>query len=116
MSDYSRTFLDLAASFHRMNEADLFGHRPDPAVVKSRERFHRRMARRRRHEAVLPYLESPWRAWCESGDAARVARRFLSRHPHLDRPDPADDILTDRQAAAEYHREEAALELAAEHR
>ncbi|MHA1560273.1 MAG: hypothetical protein ACTSWI_06335 [Alphaproteobacteria bacterium] len=37
--------------------------------------------------------------------------RYLSRHPHIDRPDPAYELLTERQAAVEYHLEEEALEV-----
>jgi hypothetical protein len=107
MSAYGRTFTDIADALHRLNDGDLFGHEPDPDVIAARERFHRRMARKRRREAVHRYLQEPWSAWSDDGDAAHLARRFLSRYPDFDRPDPAYDLLTDRQAAAEYHRDEA---------
>lgn len=42
--------------------------------------------------------------------------RYLSRYPHLDRPDPAYDLLTERQRATEYHLEEEALEIGNEQR
>lgn len=130
----TQTHADLAATFARWTQPDLFGRKsrtgpdaspdagpeaspdsppeagPDPEVEAARQRFHRRMARRRRKEAVAPYLAEPWRAWCEATEAARLARRFLARFPERDRPDPAYDLLTDRQAAAEYHWEEETVE------
>jgi len=109
MSNQS-TFADLAAAYSRWADCDLFGYRPEPEVAAARERFHRRLARRRRRDAVAPFFAEPWRAWWEDSPAARTARRFLSRFPDYDRPDPADDLLTDRQAAAEYHLEEAHIE------
>lgn len=84
---------------------DLFGWHPEvqaPNVGKT--------ARLRRRIAVLKALETPWEVWNATTPAARTARRYLTRHPDYDRPDPAYDLLTDRQAAAEYHLEEAALE------
>jgi hypothetical protein len=106
MRTYSRTFGELAETFHRLNQADLFGAAHDPAVEAARRRFHRRRARQRRREAILPHIAEPWTAWTGTTEAARIARRFLLRFPDRDRPDPDDDLLTDRQAAARYHIEE----------
>lgn len=110
METHRRTIADLARTLHRLNQGDLFAHRSDPEVEAARQRFHRRMARRRRREAIVAFLREPWTAWAASGDAARIARRFLLRHPDFDFPDPAYDLRTDRQAAAEYHGEEEANE------
>jgi hypothetical protein len=107
MPGYSRSFGDLAATFHRLNQADLFGRARDPEVEAARQRFHSRRARQRRREAILPFIEAPWTAWAGTTAAARIARRFLLRFPERDRPDPAHDLLTDRQAAVRYHIEEA---------
>ncbi len=85
---------------------DLFGRHPSQgghhADPKAR--------RAERRAAILTALEAPWDVWGATTPAARTARRYLARHPERDRPDPAYDLLTDRQAAAEYHLEEAALE------
>lgn len=109
MSEAS-TFRDLAAALAGWRQPDLFVQRPSAEIAAARSRFHRRLARRRRRESVATYLAEPWRAWIEEGSAAQVARRFLSRFPDRDLPDPDYDLLADRQAAAEYHLEEAAIE------
>ncbi len=108
MTPYHKTLADIASALHRVNGSDLLGFRGDPEAEAARLRFHCHMARRRRRDAVLAYLREPWSAWSADGDAARTARRFLTRHPDFDWPDPAYDLLTDRQAATEYHRDEAA--------
>jgi hypothetical protein len=107
MGAYHRTFADLGAFLGRIGQPDLFGGVPDSELEAVRHRFHCRRARQRRREAMAPYLRRPWLAWAATGDAARIVRRFLVRHPEHDRPDPGDDLLTDRQAAARYHIEEA---------
>lgn len=113
----SLTYRDLAGSFSGWHhQADLFGHRPDPAVEAARQRFHRRMARQRRRDSVAPFLAEPWRAWSADGPAAALARRFLARYPDRDLPPPECDLLTDRQSAAEYHRDEESNEMLYERR
>lgn len=57
-------------------------------------------------------LSQPWLAWSGDSMAAMVARRFLARHPHHDRPDPNIDLMTERQLASEYHADEEIVELA----
>jgi hypothetical protein len=107
MADYGSTFAELGDLFGRINRTGLFRPKSDPAIEAARMRFRQKRARQRRREATAPYLREPWSAWSGTDDAAAIARRFFRRFPERDRPDPADDILTDRQAAALYHLEEA---------
>src|SRR5690606_34518982 len=85
---------------------DLFGCHPGPGEHRTSPAARRA----ERRAAILTALEAPWDVWGALTPAARTARRYLTRHPERDRPDPAYDLLTDRQAAAEYHLEEAAIE------
>lgn len=105
---YQQTFADIAASLRSWNSRDQVGDRPDPEIEAARRRFHRKMARQRRRHTILPYIREPWTAWTGSDDGARTARRFLTRSPDADLPPPESDLLTDRQAAAEFHIEEEA--------
>lgn len=106
MGAHRRTATALAASLTAIAEPDLFGHRADPDAASALARFRHQMARGRRRDAVASWLAEPWLAWSGTDAAARIARRYLRRHPQCDRPDPDLDLLTDRQQAATAHYEE----------
>lgn len=92
-------------------QPDLFGWLPEAEPGAAARSTSRAKARRDHRAAIREKLAAPWGTWSETGRMAHVAMRYLSRYPHLDRPDPAYDLLTERQAAAEYHLEEEALEV-----
>jgi hypothetical protein len=94
---------------------DLFGWWPAEPAVNSQSTS-RAKVRQDRHAAIREQLRTPWGAWNATGTTARIAMRYLSRYPHLDRPDPAYDLLTEWQRATEYHLEEEPLEIGNEQR
>ncbi len=108
MPGYSRTFGDLGETFHRLNQAGFLRRQ-----ARSGGRSGARAVPPPRRPPAPPrgdprlYRRALDRPWTGTTAAARIARRFLLRFPGRDSPDPAGDLLTDRQAAARYHIEEA---------
>ena len=116
MSNDGRRFRENRLRILEDHQPDLFGRWPEAPSSDDARRASRAKARRDRHVTIRQQLNTPWWVWSATGTTARVAMRYLSRYPHFDRPDPAYDLLTERQAAAEYHLEEEVLEIGREHR
>ena len=111
MSNASRRLHGNEPNSFEDSQPDLFGWRAEAKPTAASRSHGRALERLARRESIRAKLETPWEVWSASGTTAQIAIRYLSRHPDFDRPDPAYDLLTDRQAAVEYHLEEEALEI-----